>query len=136
VKYTPTLPSSGTYAVYGRWSASSSNATNARYIVAHSAGSTTVTANQQVNGGSWRLLGSFSFAAGTAGSVTISNTGTTLTVVADAVRFVRTGAAAQSFNTASLSSDRFLGASQGAAPFRSVAADFFASSDDLVELIA
>jgi hypothetical protein len=136
VKYTPTLPSSGTYAVYGRWASSSSNATNARYIVTHSAGSTTVTANQQVNGGSWRLLGSFSFAAGTAGSVTISNTGTTQAVVADAVRFVRTGAAAQSFNTASLSSDRFLRASQGAASFRSVAADFFASSDDLVEMIA
>src|SRR5690606_27317236 len=47
-----------------------------------------VSVNQQVNGGAWNLLGSFSFDAGTAGNVRIRTTGTNGVVIADAVRFV------------------------------------------------
>jgi hyaluronate lyase len=40
-----------------------------------------------MNGGEWNLLGTYSFAAGTGGSVTIANDGTNGYVVADAVKF-------------------------------------------------
>jgi hypothetical protein len=40
-----------------------------------------------VNGGSWQLLGTHPFNAGTSGGVVVSNAGTTGYVVADAVRF-------------------------------------------------
>ena len=131
-----TLPLSGTYAVYGRWVASTSNANNARYVVAHANGTTTVTANQQINGNAWRLLGSFTFGAGSAGSVTISNTATTLAVVADAVRFVRTGAAAA--RTVALT-DRLFGATRTRS-FSSMLERLWDNdpdtSDELMDLIA
>ncbi|NQU09861.1 hypothetical protein HQ590_03655, partial [bacterium] len=49
----------------------------------------TVTVNQQQDGSQWVLLGTFSFDAGTAGSVLVRTDGTTGYAVADAARFVR-----------------------------------------------
>ncbi len=59
------IPESGEYRVYGRWSAHANRATNAGYLVEHSAGSTLVLADQQQNGGQWNLLGTFDFDQGT-----------------------------------------------------------------------
>ncbi len=63
--------------------------TDAPIAITHSGGTQTVTINQQVNGGSWVLLGTFNFSAGTAGYVRIKDNFTTGSVViADAVKFV------------------------------------------------
>jgi hypothetical protein len=90
VKYTPALPCDGSYQVYARWTSAADRATNVPYTIVHSNGSASVTQNQTANGGTWVLLGTYSFNEGTSGSVTVANTGTTSgkIVVADAIRFV------------------------------------------------
>jgi hypothetical protein len=88
VVYTPTLPQAGNYGVYAWWPASANNAANTPITINYSGGSTTVPVNQTINGGQWVLLGTWSFNAGTNGSVTVSNTGTSGHVIANAVRFV------------------------------------------------
>ena len=93
VRFTPTLPQAGTYEVFARWTAHANRASNARYDVVHATG--TVTAppmNQRVNNGTWMSLGSFQFAAGTAGSVLVRNDAADGYVIADAVKFVASGA--------------------------------------------
>lgn len=75
----------GTKTVYAWWPAGSNRSTTAPYIVAHAGGTTTVSKNQQVNGGSWQSLGSWSFNAGN-NTVKLSCwTGTGFVVMADAV---------------------------------------------------
>jgi hypothetical protein len=88
VTFTPNLPTSGTYNVYARWTAASSRATNVPINITSASGTQTVTVNQQQNGGVWVLLGTYTFTAGTGGSVTILTTGTNGYVIADAVEFV------------------------------------------------
>jgi hypothetical protein len=76
---------SGTKSVYAWWPQGSNRATAAGYIVTHSAGTTTVNKNQQANGGTWQLLGSWSM---TTGKVQLSCwTATGFVVVADAVKW-------------------------------------------------
>lgn len=88
-RFTPNLPSTGSYQVFGRWIAGNDRASNVPFTITHAGGTQAVTVNQQVNGAAWVSLGTFSFNAGTAGNVLISNTGTTGFVVADAVRFFK-----------------------------------------------
>lgn len=77
----------GSKNIYAWWPAGSNRSATAPYVVTHSGGSTTVNKNQQVNGGSWQLLGTWSFNAG-ANNVKLSCwTGTGYIVVADAVKF-------------------------------------------------
>lgn len=87
VRYTPNLPETAQYRVYARWTSSSNRATNVPIDVQHAGGTSTVIVNQAQNGGQWVLLGTYSFNAGTAGSVAIRNAGTSGYVIADAVRF-------------------------------------------------
>ena len=89
VRFTPTLPSSGNYTVYARWTADTNRATNVPIEIVASTGTTTVTVNMQATGATWVSLGTYAFTAGTAGSVRISNTGTNGFVIADAVRFLK-----------------------------------------------
>lgn len=91
VRYTPVLPAAGTYDVYARWTINANRATNARYDIVHAAGTTTKLMSQQVNNGVWVSLGSYQFAAGTSGSILLTNTAANGYVVADAVRFVPQG---------------------------------------------
>jgi len=87
-KWTVTLPSDGTYKVYARWTAGSNRASSAPYVVTHVGGSATVRVNQQANGGTWQLLGSWNFNQGTAVRVQLSCWTTAgYYVVADAVKF-------------------------------------------------
>jgi len=73
--------------VYAWWPAGSNRSTTTPYIVYHSAGSTTVNKNQQANGGSWQLLGNWTFNAGN-NDVKISCwTSTGFLVMADAVKW-------------------------------------------------
>lgn len=89
VAYTPNLPRAGTYQVYARWTASTNRATNVPIDIISSTGKATVTVNQQNNGGTWVLLGTYDFLHGPVGSVTIRTTGANGYVIADAVRFLQ-----------------------------------------------
>jgi hypothetical protein len=88
ITFTPNLTASGTYQVFARWIASSTRATNVPIDINSASGTTTVTVDQTKNNAVWVLLGTFTFTAGTSGSVTIRNTNTNGYVVADAVEFV------------------------------------------------
>lgn len=66
-------------------------ASNVPVDVEHAAGVATSTVDQRGQGGQWVPVGTYAFAAGTAGSVLIRTEGTDGYVVADAARFVRTG---------------------------------------------
>ena len=81
------LPKSGTYTVYAWWTSNSNRTTAAPYTITYSGGSTNVIVNQQINGGQWIKLGTFTF--GTSGKVTLTASGSYLAVVsADAIKFV------------------------------------------------
>lgn len=90
VTYRPNL-TAASYEVFIRYVAHSSRSVAVPVTIQHANGSNTVPVNQQVGGGSWQSVGTYIFATGTAGSVVISNAGTSGTVVADAVRFVNVG---------------------------------------------
>lgn len=89
VRYMPNLPTTGNYTLYGRWSAHPNRATNVPIQVNHAGGSTTVTVNQQTNGGTWVSLGTFTLQGGIGNNVIIKNDATNGYVVSDAVRFVK-----------------------------------------------
>jgi len=88
VKFTPTITASGSYNVYIHYTSDATRASNAPVDIIHSGGTAALSLDQRTGGGTWVLLGAYDFAAGTSGSVTISNTGTTGFVVADAIRLV------------------------------------------------
>jgi hypothetical protein len=93
VRFTPDLPESGTYEVFARWTANANRATNVRYDVVNASGTTTAPLmNQRNTNGVWISLGSYSFAAGTSGSVLLRTDGADGYVIADAIRFVAPGA--------------------------------------------
>jgi hypothetical protein len=81
-----TIPTAGPWKVYARWTALSNRATNAKYTVNYAGGSVVVTVNQQASGGTWVLLGDYTFNAG-AYSVRLSDNANGY-VIADAVRLV------------------------------------------------
>ncbi|HPB32506.1 MAG TPA: hypothetical protein PLB62_13710, partial [Candidatus Sumerlaeota bacterium] len=90
-RWTPNMPAAGYYWVYASWSRYSGRSTQAKYIVHHSGGDTTVVVDQTRFGFIWYPLGRFYFEAGynaANGSVELVNhTGTGATVSADAIRF-------------------------------------------------
>jgi N-acetylmuramoyl-L-alanine amidase len=59
-----TLPQRGRYAVYVSYASKENSATDASYTINHLGGSTHVTVNQQMGGGTWIYLGHYDFAAG------------------------------------------------------------------------
>jgi hyaluronate lyase len=86
VTFTPNVTTAGNYNVYAYWSEYPNRATNVPVDIAAVGGTSTVTVNEQQNGGQWNLLGMYPFAVGTAGTVTIRTDGTNGYVVADAVK--------------------------------------------------
>lgn len=91
VRFTPTIPVSGDYDVFARWTSETNRASNVPIDIVSSAGTTTVSIDQRANGAQWVPLGVHHFNAGTAGSVLIRTTGTNGFVIADAVGFVGAG---------------------------------------------
>ncbi|MDB6121456.1 MAG: D-alanyl-D-alanine carboxypeptidase precursor [Pedosphaera sp.] len=89
LKYTPNIVTAGSYNVYEWHSVGSNRTTGAPEVITFSGGSQTITVNQQLNGGQWNPLGTYTFAAGTAGSVKITDAsvGSSLVVIADAIKF-------------------------------------------------
>jgi len=94
VTFAPTIPVSGAYSVYARWTVSSNRATNAPIDVNYNGGMQTLTEDQTVanptpiGGYAWTLLGTFPFVAGTGGSAVVRNDGANGNVIADAVMFM------------------------------------------------
>ncbi len=64
LKWQPDFAEAGEYAVYVSYESSKNSATNAHYIVHHLGGATHFRINQQMGGGIWVYLGTFSFPAG------------------------------------------------------------------------
>ena len=89
VEWRPTISVAGDYeaSIWYR-STGSGRPDNAHYTVYYDGGVDDVFVNQQINGSRWVLLNTYSFAAGTAGRVTLtSEAQPNKNIVADAVRF-------------------------------------------------
>ena len=88
ITFTPTILGTGMYKVLVRWPAGTNRATNVPIDIKSAEGTRTVTVNQTLYNNTWVSLGTYTFNAGTGGSVTIRTTGTNGYVIADAVEFV------------------------------------------------
>jgi hypothetical protein len=88
--WAPDIKTAGMYDVY-EWHGddpNSDHATNAPFTVKSDDGAKTITVNLRNNTGKWNLLGTFKFAAGKGGNVSISSSNADGNVLADAVKFV------------------------------------------------
>jgi N-acetyl-anhydromuramyl-L-alanine amidase AmpD len=82
------LPAAATRTVYAWWTAAADRATTTPFVMFNASGTSlgTVNRNQQVNGGSWQLLGTYNFSAGW-NRVTVSRWTTAgYYVIADAIQ--------------------------------------------------
>ncbi len=61
-------------------------ASNLPVDITYSGGTITKTVNERINGSKWVSLGTYTFAAGTTGHVTLRTTGTDGYVIADAIK--------------------------------------------------
>jgi hypothetical protein len=86
------VPRPGQYQVYAWWWAGAWRPTKVPYVINHLEGTTTVRANQQINGGQWNSLGTFAFQQ--RGSVMVSDSvhSDRFDIVADAIKLVYVGA--------------------------------------------
>ncbi|MFM8270730.1 MAG: FAD-dependent oxidoreductase [Gemmata sp.] len=90
-KFVPDLPAAGKYEVRVAYSANANRATNVKVSVAHSGGTSEKKVDQRKKppiNGLWLSLGTFEFAKGKAGSVSVTNDGADGFVVLDAVQWV------------------------------------------------
>ncbi len=88
-KWDGVLAASGSYQVFAWWAASSNRSTTAPYLVERDGGTTTVNVNQQINGGQWNSLGTFTITSGTRFVKLSCWTTTGFFVIADAVKWVK-----------------------------------------------
>lgn len=73
VQFTPNIKVAGDYDLY-QWHPYVTNASSVTpFIISHVFGVTTNFANQQTNAGNWSLLGRYTFAAGTSGSIRVTD---------------------------------------------------------------
>jgi hypothetical protein len=87
-EFRPYLPLDGRYAVAAWYVSGSNRVADAEFVVRHRDGPTAAEVDQRSGGGSWQRLGTFRFAAGSAGFVRLSNRSAgSGVVVADAARF-------------------------------------------------
>ncbi|HEY9368647.1 DNRLRE domain-containing protein [Streptomyces sp.] len=82
------IPQNGTYEVFVRHPRTTGAASDAKFTVAHSGGSTTRTVDQRQNPGAWVSLGSYAFVEDGPQKVSVSDLANG-TVLADAVKLVR-----------------------------------------------
>ena len=101
-RWLPTIPSTGTYAVYAWWTYHSNRSTTVPYRISHAGGILETIVNQQdaALGGKWNLIGTVTLNAGTGHYVEVSSENGQAS--ADAVRFVSMGPLSLSIDTASL----------------------------------
>lgn len=90
-EWIPDIPCTGQYAVYVSYASLPISARDARYTVHHKGGTDVFRVNQQMGGGTWIYLGTFTFDQGrnVSGKVTLSNESREVNaiVTADAVKF-------------------------------------------------
>lgn len=89
-EWVPDIPETGEYAVYVSYQTLPGSVSDAKYLVFHNGGVTEFKVNQQIGGGTWVYLGTFTFDKGRNdyGMVVLSNESKEKGVVcADAVRF-------------------------------------------------
>ncbi len=73
-RWTPRIPATAAYDVYVRWSTHVNRSANVAVKVVHAGGTdTSKSLNQTVNGGTWVLLGRYTFNAGSTGYVEVSD---------------------------------------------------------------
>ncbi|TBL75242.1 hypothetical protein [Paenibacillus thalictri] len=89
-RWTPAVPSSGSYDVYIWYPANGNRATDAPYTVVYNGGSQTYLVDQTANGSQWIKLGTHSFAAGSSGYIELTNNANGY-VSADAAALVTAG---------------------------------------------
>lgn len=83
----PFLREAGTYDVRVWYPSHATNVGGVTYVVRHAGGTSNVTVNQTAGGGTWALLGTYTFAAGDSGKVSLQSKASGQPVRADAVRF-------------------------------------------------
>jgi len=84
------IPETAAYRVEAWWPANTGYNNNTPYVIVTASGNQTVHVDQRVNGGSWRVLGKFTLAAGDDNKVAVSRwTSGTGYIIADAVRISR-----------------------------------------------
>jgi hypothetical protein len=71
--WTPYVPVTDHYKVYARWVDHTNRATDAPYTIYYDGGSETVDVDCTTAGCVWNLLGTYPFAAGTSGSIVLSD---------------------------------------------------------------
>ena len=93
-EWRPDIPERGEYAVYVSYKTVTNSTSSAHYTVHHLGGSDDFVVNQKMGGGTWIYLGTFEFAKGSDGYVTLTNEtpegykfASGSVVTADAVRF-------------------------------------------------
>lgn len=82
------IPAKQGYQVSAWWSQGSNRSSAAPYLVTHSGGTTTVNKNQQSNGGSWQVLGTWTFNSGSNKVQLSCSAPSGYVVIADAVKLV------------------------------------------------
>ncbi|BCJ66824.1 hypothetical protein GCM10009779_25830 [Polymorphospora rubra] len=84
------IPATATYRVDAWWPADPGYNNSTPYVIVTTSGNQTVNVNQRLTGGQWRVLGTFTLAAGDANKVAVSRwTSGTGLVIADAIRITR-----------------------------------------------
>lgn len=86
-EWRPNLPAGGDYEVSVYYPAGTNRSDNAAFSVTHANGTSSFAVNQQINGGSWVILGTFPFFTGSSGFVRLGNNCNASVVLADAVWF-------------------------------------------------
>ena len=105
-RYRISLPSAGRYDVFARWPCRSDANPGTRITLATAGGDTTVRVNQRSRCANWVPLGTYEFSGGSAWRAQVSRrSGSAGTILADAIRFVRTGDAVDPATPAGLSVD-------------------------------
>lgn len=94
IEWRPEIPERGEYAVYVSYKTLPKSTSSAHYTVYHLGGASDFVVNQKMGGGTWIYLGTFEFAEGSEGYVSLTNetpegykTAGGSVVTADAVRF-------------------------------------------------
>lgn len=93
LQYTPSIQTAGNYDVY-TWHSQGSNRTlGAPHVVTHAQGTDTVYINQEMNGGAWNYVGTYSFDAGSSGYMRVTDAFADggQVVIGDAIAFVYAG---------------------------------------------
>ena len=89
VQFVPNIAVAGNYQVYEWHTQGSNRTTSAQHIVVYNGSRQTIPVNQTINGGKWNSLGTFNFAVGSAGAVSVTdNYSVGSVVVGDAMKFV------------------------------------------------